>query len=155
MRLKYQVVKELCQLMTAARIQIRDSENILEKLKKLHWSDNNSCLTVEDYQYHFTKFCNVPETVLLDEVIEKLEELSDSNSKLADYSGLKSDMEWLDEYYKERSWNDVMRWLTNIDSELRETFSNYIDAIKEKRGNNSWNNKKQIKNNRDNNDNTE
>jgi len=44
-------------------------------------------------------------------------------------------MKWLKEYYKEESWNDVTRWLTNIDSTLRETFSCYMEALKEIRGN--------------------
>lgn len=145
MRLSYPVVKELCALLTAARIQIRDSKNILEKLKKLHWHDENQDLSLEDYQYHFTELCNIPKTTLLNEVLEKLEELSDSKSKLADHSGLKSDMEWIEEYYRAKSWNDIMRWLTNIDSELREIFSNYMEAIKDNKINNHRNNKKENK----------
>ena len=39
-------------------------------------------------------------------------------------------MEWLNEYYEKQSWNDVTRWLTNIDSTLRETFSMYMDELK-------------------------
>ena len=38
--------------------------------------------------------------------------------------------EWLKEYYEEESWNAVSRWLANIDSTLRETFSLYMDIIK-------------------------
>ena len=82
------------------------------------------------------------DTALLDEVLVKLDALVDSKSKLADYDELKFDMEWLREYYKEESWNDVTRWLTNMDSTLRETFSRYIESIKEIRGNNNkWNSK--------------
>jgi len=51
-----------------------------------------------------------------------------SKSKIADYDELKSDIEWLKEYYEEESWNDAARWLTNIDSTLRETFSQYMDS---------------------------
>lgn len=100
MVLKYEVVKEFSELITQARQEIRSSKN--------------------------TK----PITLSLDKVIEKLDELVESNSKLADYTELKSDMEWLNEYYEEQSWNDVTRWLTNIDSTLRETFSRYMDELK-------------------------
>ncbi|MBC8495684.1 hypothetical protein H8D36_06025, partial [archaeon] len=46
---------------------------------------------------------------------------------------LRSDIEWLKEYYEEESWNDTARWITNIDSTLRETFSAYMDKIKKVR----------------------
>ncbi|QOP45883.1 hypothetical protein [Sulfurimonas paralvinellae] len=85
---------------------------------------------MKDYQYHFTDFCNTPNTLLLDEVIHKLDELVKSKSKIADYDELKSDIEWLKEYYEEESWSDVTRWLTNIDSTLRETFSQYMEILK-------------------------
>lgn len=138
MRLKYQVVKELCQLMSNARIKIMDTKNILKSLKKLKWSSREYNLTLEDYQYHFTDFCNTPNTILLDEVIDKLDELVKSKSKIADYDELKSDMEWLKEYYRDESWSDTTRWLTNIDSTLRETFSCYMEALKEIGGNENF-----------------
>ncbi len=141
MRLKYQVVKELCQLMTNASNKIRDTKDISENLKKLKWSSHEYNLTLKDYQYHLTDFCNTPNTILLDEVIDKLNELVSSKSKIADYDELKSDMEWLQEYYEEKSWCDVTRWLSNIDSTLRETFSCYMDVLKEIRGNNDFKNK--------------
>lgn len=100
MVLKYEVVKEFSELITQARQEIRSSKN------------------------------SKPITLSLDKVIEKLDELIDTDSKLADYTELKSDMEWLNEYYEEQSWNDVTRWLTNIDSTLRETFSMYMDELK-------------------------
>ena len=101
MRLSYDVVKELTQLIAEARLKIIKERN----------------------------------TTLLDEVLEKLEILVDSKSKLADFDELKSDMEYLKEYYDEESWNDVTRWLTNIDSTIREMFSHYIEAVKTKQGN--------------------
>lgn len=100
MLLKYEVVKEFSELITQARQEIRSSKN------------------------------SKPITLSLDKIIEKLDELIDTDSKLADYTELKSDMEWLNEYYEEQSWNDVTRWLTNIDSTLRETFSMYMDELK-------------------------
>ena len=138
MRLKYQVVKELCQLMTDARIKIRDTKNPLESLKKLKWSAQTSPLTLKDYQFHLTDVSSVPNTILLDEAINKLHTLISSKSKLADFDELNSDMQWLQEYYEAKSWNDVTRWLTNIDSTLRETFSCYMKALKDIRGNDNF-----------------
>ncbi|MDF1883689.1 hypothetical protein JHD49_07030 [Sulfurimonas sp. SAG-AH-194-C21] len=59
-----------------------------------------------------------------------LTELVQSKSKLADFDELKSDTVWLKEYYEEESWNDVTRWLSNIDGTLRETFSEYMEVLK-------------------------
>ena len=101
MKLNYQTVKELCQLMTDANTEIRA-----------------------------TRHLNEVNTTALDEVIEKLNELVTSKSKLADFDELKSDMEWLEEYYEEKSWSDTTRWLSNIDSTLHEAFSSYMDKLK-------------------------
>jgi hypothetical protein len=116
--------------MSQASIKIRDTKDILVNIERLKWSDKEQHLTLKDYQYHFTDFCNIPNTLLLDEMICKLDELVKSKSKIADFDELKSDMEWLKEYYEEGSWSDVTRWLSNIDSTLRETFSQYMDAVK-------------------------
>ena len=106
MKLNYQTVKELCQLMTDANTEIRA-----------------------------TRYLDTVDTQSLDEVIEKLDELLASKSKLADFDELKSDIEWLKEYYEEKSWSDTTRWLTNIDSTLREVFSRYMYELKKARGN--------------------
>jgi chromosome segregation ATPase len=101
MKLNYQTVKELTQLMTDSNKEIRAT-----------WHSGNI------------------NTESLDKVIERLNELVNSKSKLADFDELKSDMGWLEEYYKEKSWKDVTRWLSNIDSTLRIAFSDYMDKIK-------------------------
>jgi len=77
-----------------------------------------------------TRYAESVDTNKLDEVIEKLDELVSSKSKLADFDELRSDLEWLKEYYEEESWSDTARWITNIDSTLRDTFSAYMDKIK-------------------------
>lgn len=77
------------------------------------------------------KIRDARDTLPLDKLIINLNLLVKSKSKnLVDYSELESDIRWLKKYYKEHSWNDVTRWLTNIDSSIREVFSCYIDAIK-------------------------
>jgi len=116
--------------MSQTCVKIRDTKDILVNIKRLKWSTQIKHLTLKDYQYHFNDFSNTPNTLLLDDVIQKLDKLVKSKSKIADFDELKSDMQWLKEYYEEESWNDVTRWLTNIDSTLRETFSKYIETIK-------------------------
>lgn len=86
-------------------------------------------INIRDSRYQETV-----DTELLDEVIEKLRELVSSKFKFVDFDELKSDMEWLEEYYEEKSWSDITRWLTNIDRTLREAFSCYMDGVNTVRG---------------------
>jgi hypothetical protein len=130
MRLKYQTVKALCNLVSDARIQIRRTKDVSLSLKNLKWSQQSNKPTLVDYQYQLDNFCNAPNTILLDNAISLIKELSKSKSKISNFDELKSDIQFLEEYYQEESWNDVTRWLTNIDSTLRETFSSYIETIK-------------------------
>ena len=101
MKFNYPTVKELSELISEALIKIKE-----------------------------TRYQGSIDTDMLDEVIEKLDELVSSKSKLADFDELKSDIEWLKEYYKEESWSDTTRWLKNIDNTLQKTFSCYIDKVK-------------------------
>lgn len=105
MKFNYPTLKEFYQLMTDTNTQIRT-----------------------------TRHLGKVDTTLLDEVIEKLDELIDSKPKLADFDELKSDIEWLKEYYEEKSWNDATRWLTNIEGTLRDVFSCYMEELKKVRG---------------------
>lgn len=52
-----------------------------------------------------------------------------STSKYLDYEEVEHDLEWIVEYYKKQEWNNVTRWLGNIDSSLREMWTNYMDII--------------------------
>ena len=103
MKLNYQLIKEMCELQTEARVQIMTT------------NENDT-----------------PDTNKLDEFIDQLEEMFQSKSKHADFDELKSDLEWIEEYYEAKSWNDLTRWLTNIDSSLREFWSNYMDNLQNK-----------------------
>ncbi len=67
MRLKYEVVKGLCLLMSRTCIKIRDTKNISVNFKRLKWSDKQMHLTLQDYQFHFNDFFHTPNTLLLDE----------------------------------------------------------------------------------------
>ncbi len=131
MRFSYKTVKSLCKLTTEARIQIQKTKNIQESLERLKWSVKTEPLELKDYQKQWQAFNIVPNTTTLDHLILKLKELTKSKSKHIDFNELKSDVEFLQEYYEERSWNDVTRWLTNIDSTIRETFSHYMETLKE------------------------
>lgn len=67
----------------------------------------------------------------LDKVIADLKSLINDNQNKADFSELKSDMEFLQEYYKEGSWKDVTRWLSNINSTVRTIYYDYLAKIRE------------------------
>ena len=103
MKLNYQTIKEMCELQTEAREQIMS-----------------------------TKYKNTPDTDKLDKFIEQLEEMFQSKSKYADFDELKNDLEWIEQYYKNESWDNLTRWLTNIDSSLREFWSDYIEKTTNK-----------------------
>ena len=130
MRFSYKTVKSLCKLTVEARIQIQRTKNIQENLERVTWSATIEPLGLKDFQKQWQDFNIVPNTTILDHLILKLRELIKSKSKYIDFDKLKSDMEFLQEYYEEQSWNDTTRWLTNIDSTLRETFSHYMEELK-------------------------
>lgn len=67
----------------------------------------------------------------LNKVIADLKSLINENQNKADFSELQSDMEFLQEYYEEASWNDVTRWLSNINSTVRNIYYDYLAIIRE------------------------
>lgn len=73
----------------------------------------------------------------LDKVIADLKSLINENQNKADFSELKSDMEFLQEHYRDGSWNDVTRWLSNINSTVRNIYYDYLAKIREYHNNKS------------------
>lgn len=65
----------------------------------------------------------------LENFIEEIKKLDQSASKYLDADEVMSDLEWITEYYEKKEWNNVTRWLSNIDSSLREMWSDYIEKI--------------------------
>lgn len=65
----------------------------------------------------------------LDQLIEDIGELEKSTSKYLEADEVLSDLEWIVEYYEKQEWSNVTRWLSNIDSSLREMWSCYIEKI--------------------------
>lgn len=65
----------------------------------------------------------------LDQLIEDIGELEKSSSKYLEADEVLSDLEWIREYYEKEEWTNVTRWLSNIDSSLREMWSDYIEKI--------------------------
>lgn len=66
---------------------------------------------------------------LLDELITEIHLLNETNHKFVQLDEIMSDLEWIELYYEKKEWNNVTRWLTNIDSSLREMWSQYIKQI--------------------------
>lgn len=75
----------------------------------------------------------------LDKVIADLKSLINENQNKADFSELKSDMEFLQEHYRDGSWNNVTRWLSNINSTVRTIYYDYLAKIREYHNNKSSN----------------
>ncbi len=69
----------------------------------------------------------------LDVLIDEIHKLSKSSSIYLNTEEVVSDLEWIIEYYDKQEWNNVTRWLSNIDSSLREMWSNYIEKITAKK----------------------
>ena len=65
----------------------------------------------------------------LDGFIENIRKLSKSTSKHLNTDEIQSDMEWIVEYYQKGEWSNVTRWLSNIDSSLREMWSCYMNSL--------------------------
>jgi hypothetical protein len=65
----------------------------------------------------------------LDTFLQELHKLRKSTSKHLDSDEVMSDVAWITQYIKADEWNNVTRWLSNIDSSLREMWSHYMDSI--------------------------
>ena len=65
----------------------------------------------------------------LDTFIEELHKLRKSTSKHLDSDEVMSDVAWITQYVQKEEWDNVTRWLSNIDSSLREMWSGYMDSI--------------------------
>ncbi len=65
----------------------------------------------------------------LDIYLQELHKLQKSTSKYLDSDEVMSDVAWITQYIKADEWKNVTRWLSNIDSSLREMWSHYMDSI--------------------------
>lgn len=65
----------------------------------------------------------------LDTFLQELHKLQKSTSKHLVSDEVMSDVAWITQYIKADEWNNVTRWLSNIDSSLREMWSHYMDSI--------------------------
>lgn len=65
----------------------------------------------------------------LEAFIAELSKLQKSSSKYLNTDEVMSDLEWIIEYKKNKEWLHVTRWLSNMDSSLREMWSQYIEKI--------------------------
>jgi len=65
----------------------------------------------------------------LDTFLEELRKLRKSTSKHLDSDEVISDVAWITQYVQKEEWDNVTRWLSNIDSSLREMWSGYMDSI--------------------------
>lgn len=87
------------------------------------------CLQSSQTRIELTRSQTQVEFDMLELFIAEVEKLEDITSKFVKLEEVQSDLEWIKQYYEQQEWDCVTRWLTNIDSSLREMWSQYIEQI--------------------------
>lgn len=87
------------------------------------------CLQSSQTRIELTRSQTQVEFDMLELFIAEVEKLDEITSKFVQLDEVQSDLEWIKLYYEQQKWNCVARWLTNIDSSLREMWSQYIEQI--------------------------
>jgi hypothetical protein len=87
------------------------------------------CLQSTQVRVELTRAQTQVEFDMLELFIAEVEKLEDITSKFVKLEEVQSDLEWIKQYYEQQEWDCVTRWLTNIDSSLREMWSQYIEQI--------------------------
>jgi hypothetical protein len=87
------------------------------------------CLQSSQTRIELTRTQTQVEFDMLELFIAEVEKLEDITSKFVKLEEVQSDLEWIKQYYEQQEWDCVTRWLTNIDSSLREMWSQYIEQI--------------------------
>jgi hypothetical protein len=87
------------------------------------------CLQSMHVRIELTRSQTQAEFDMLELFIAEVEKLNEITSKFVQLDEVQSDLEWIILYYKQQEWDCVTRWLTNIDSTLREMWSQYIEQI--------------------------
>lgn len=93
-----------------------------EKIKEL-------CTEAQYLRVELNKSQSKEMRARLDTFLQELHRLRKSTSKYLDSDEVMSDVAWITQYIKADEWNNVTRWLSNIDSSLREMWSHYMDSI--------------------------
>lgn len=93
-----------------------------EKIKEL-------CTEAQYLRVELNKSQSKETCARLDTFLQELRRLQKSTSKHLDSDEVMSDVAWITQYIKADEWNNVARWLSNIDSSLREMWSHYMDSI--------------------------
>lgn len=109
---------------------VKSSENKLPKSGRLSYAKIKELYT-EAQEIRSELHKSQSEEILnrLDAFIDEIHRISKSSSTYLDSDEVASDLEWIIEYYEKKEWLNVTRWLCNIDSSLREMWSNYIEKI--------------------------
>jgi hypothetical protein len=87
------------------------------------------CLQSTQARVELTRSQTQAEFDMLELFIAEVEKLDEITSKFVQLDEVQSDLEWIKLYYEQKEWDCVTRWLTNIDSSLREMWSQYIEQI--------------------------
>jgi hypothetical protein len=111
---------------------VTDNTNneIISKTKRLNYERvKELCIEAQYLRIELNKSQSKEICDRLEIFVEELRKLRKSTSKHLDSDEVMSDIEWILEYTRKGEWDNVARWLSNIDSSLREMWSGYMNSI--------------------------
>lgn len=101
--------------------QVKEIKLLIKEYQDEYWAKRE--------EYEWSDLDNILALEKLDEIIRKLKETASFESRLVDFTELKSDIEFIEEYYQIKRWPSVNRWLSNTKSTLLETHKSYINSL--------------------------
>jgi t-SNARE complex subunit (syntaxin) len=107
-----------------------DSSETIFKSKRLNYEKVKELYTeAQSIRVELNKSQSEEIRARLDDFIDEIQKLQKSSSKYLNSDEVMSDIDWIIEYAQAEKLNDVARWLCNLDSSLREMWSQYIEQI--------------------------
>jgi len=128
MRFTYKNKTLIVSTMREAKKELWRFIELQKTINKISWSKSNKQFSLKNYQKDIQLFIKIN---LTKDAIDLLSELTKSKSQYADFEELIRDLDWIKQYYKEKKWSSVIRWLSNTESSLHSAFSDYMDEIKD------------------------
>jgi hypothetical protein len=105
-------------------------DEVVSKSKRLNYEKIKELFTqAQEIRAELGKTQSKEAKERLNAFLEELGKLQKSASKYLNCEEVMSDVAWITQYIKAGEWDNVTRWLCNIDSSLREMWSQYIEQI--------------------------
>jgi len=141
MRITYKNKRLICLSLKAARKEIWryiDLKNSINKFKFKRVESNFSFQTLQQDRniYLYLRREDLYKSVGL------IKELLQSKSKYLEKEELKSDLDWIEHYIKNKRYSSVSRWMSNIENTIYDVFNLYMEELKAlpnfKKSNKNW-----------------